>query len=68
VQTTRTMEGDGVVASLPQPIPTLPRHKAKDRTVRCHQCLCVTEARCWTKQPTAAPEEVRVSSRDQKAA
>lgn len=68
VTATRTVEGDGVVAALPQPIPTLPRYKAKERTVRCHQCECITEARCWTKQPTATPEEVRVSSRDQKAA
>jgi ferrochelatase len=65
VTTTRTVEGDGVAEALPQPIPTLPRHKAKDRTVRCHQCECITEARCWTEQPTAPPEAVRVSPRDQ---
>ena len=64
VTATRHTEGDGVPDALPQPIPTLPRHKAKDRTIRCHQCECITEARCWTKQPgTATPEEVRVSVR-----
>lgn len=64
----QVVEGDGAVAALPQPIPTLPRHKAGNRTVRCHQCLCVTEARRWTKQAAAVPEEIRLSPRDPKAA
>lgn len=55
--------GDGAASVLPQPIPTLPRFKAKHRNVRCHQCPRVTEARCWTSQPgIASPEEVRVST------
>src|SRR5690606_30801305 len=64
------VQGDGAanvlpqpIPTLPQPIPTLPRYKAKHRSVRCHQCPCVTEARCWTSQPgIASPEEVRVST------
>ncbi len=58
-----SVQGDGAANVLPQPIPTLPRYKAKDRSVRCHQCPCVTEARCWTSQPgIASPEQVRVST------
>ena len=69
VTATHSVEGDGAVHALPQPIPTLPRHKAKDRDVRCHQCPCITEARCWTEQKaTATPQEVRISTGDQKAA
>lgn len=57
------VQGDGAADLLPRPIPTLPRYKAKHRSVRCHQCPCVTEARCWTSQPgIASPEEVRVST------
>ncbi len=59
VSPTRTVEGDGAVTALPCPIPSLPRYKAKHRTVRCHQCLCITEAHCWDA-PTA-PDEVRIS-------
>lgn len=58
-----SVQGDGAANVLPQPIPALPRYKAKHRSVRCHQCPCVTEARCWTSQPgIASPEEVRVST------
>lgn len=61
VTAVQQVAGDGVANALPQPIPTLPRHKAKSREVRCHQCECITEARCWTKQPgTASPDEVRI--------
>ncbi len=55
---TRPGEGDGAVTALPQPIPSLPRQKAKHRTVRCHQCLCITEAHCWDRT-AAAPPPVR---------
>ncbi len=66
VSATRPGEGDGAVAALPQPIPSLPRRKAKHRSVRCHQCLCITEAHCWDRQQAiATPDEVR---RDRNAA
>lgn len=69
VTATQAIEGDGAVAMLPQPIPTLPRHKAKARTVRCHQCQLITEAHCWKKQAaTATPDEVRVSQKQNPAA
>src|SRR5690606_22844503 len=35
------IQGDGAANVLPQPIPMLPRYKAKHRSVRCHQCPCV---------------------------
>jgi ferrochelatase len=43
--------GDGAPDALPAPIPTLPRYKAAERTVRCAQCTCVTEAHDWRGQP-----------------
>jgi protoporphyrin/coproporphyrin ferrochelatase len=53
--------GDGVAEVLPRSIASLPRIKARDRTVRCHQCQCITEAHDWSVQPVAAsPNEVRV--------
>lgn len=54
--------GDGLAEVLPRPIPSLPRIKQRDRTVRCHQCECITEAHDWSVQPTSAsPDEVRVT-------
>jgi protoporphyrin/coproporphyrin ferrochelatase len=54
--------GDGVADGLPRAIPSLPRIKAKCRTVRCHQCEKITEAHDWSVQPaTAEPDAVRLS-------
>ena len=62
VTAARAVQGDGAADALP-PISTLPRHKAKHRSVRCHQCSCVTEARRWPSRPgTASPDEVLVST------
>lgn len=62
VEAVRAIEGDGAASQLPRPIPTLPRIKARSRSVRCHQCDCVSEAHDWSKQPaTADPDEVRLS-------
>ncbi len=64
VASARPGEGDGAVSALPQPIPSLPRRKPRNRTVRCHQCLCIAEAHCWSSQDaTASPDEVRRSDR-----
>ena len=38
-----------------QPLDRMPRHAAAQRQVRCHQCECITEARCWTTEPTDQP-------------
>jgi ferrochelatase len=35
-----------------QPLDQMPRHPAARRQTRCHQCECITEARCWTTEPT----------------
>lgn len=39
-----------------RPLREMPRLPAKARSVRCHQCECVTEARCWT-EPASAPTQ-----------
>ncbi|MEL6445098.1 MAG: ferrochelatase [Bacteroidota bacterium] len=52
--------GDGAPVALPKPIPQLPRFKQACRTVRCHQCRCITEAHDWSAQ--ADTDEVTVRS------
>ena len=42
--------GDGADA-LPSALPALPRYEVSDRTVRCHRCPFVTEARDWSGEP-----------------
>lgn len=55
--------GDGQAVELPRPIPTLPRIKSACRSVRCHQCERITEARDWSVQPRPAPiEDLSVST------
>jgi ferrochelatase len=49
-------EGDGAAVALPTPIPQLPRYKQACRTVRCHQCRCITEAHDWTSRDAAEVE------------
>lgn len=44
------LSGDGAPSKRTYPLCPLkdmPRFSATDRTVRCHQCECITEARCW---------------------
>lgn len=56
--------GDGAPEATPAPVPSLPRFKAAHRTVRCHQCQCVTEAHDWSGQPAVrepVPVEVVVT-------
>ncbi|MEM1044262.1 MAG: ferrochelatase [Bacteroidota bacterium] len=59
MSSTRVTEGDGAAAALPRPIPSLPRHKSKNRTVRCHQCLCITEAHCWDQARVVSEPAIR---------
>lgn len=62
VDVSPSVAGDGAADRLPQPIPTLPRIKAKCRSVRCHQCERIAEAHDWSVQPsTAVMEHVRIS-------
>lgn len=62
VESPAVSAGDGVANGLPHPIPQLPRIKARERTVRCHQCECITEAHDWRRQRAlATPEEVRLA-------
>ncbi|MDX1531893.1 MAG: ferrochelatase [Rhodothermales bacterium] len=69
VEAARLTEGDGAAAVLPRPIPSLPRIKAKCRSVRCHQCLKITEAHDWRSQPgVATPETVRLRTGTQGSA
>jgi ferrochelatase len=37
-----------------QPLDQMPRFSADRRQVRCHQCECIAEARCWTAEPAPA--------------
>ncbi|HEX7069617.1 MAG TPA: ferrochelatase [Rhodothermales bacterium] len=51
--------GDGSASDYPlRPLDQLPRFRSAERTVRCHQCEQITEARCWV-QPRSLPEPVR---------
>ena len=51
--------GDGSAGDYPlKPLDFLPRFRTAERTVRCHQCEEITEARCWV-QPRSFPEPVR---------
>lgn len=54
--------GDGAAALLPRPITTLPRIKARCRTVRCHQCERITEAHDWSAEPAVGSmQDLRLS-------
>lgn len=48
----RSPEGNGVAAEalLPSEIPTLPRYKVAERTVRCQYCPLVCEAASWESE------------------
>ena len=37
-----------------RPLSQMPRFSAKEREVRCHQCECITEARCWDAEQAQA--------------
>lgn len=39
-----------------QPLDRMPRYNADQRQARCHQCECITEARCWTTEPAPSPD------------
>ena len=59
-----TAQGDGAAADLPAPIPTLPRYKQADRTVRCHQCERICEAHRWPALAAAPANPVDVTRRE----
>jgi protoporphyrin/coproporphyrin ferrochelatase len=62
VELARDIAGDGAPAELPRPICQLPRYKSTARTLRCHQCECVTEAHNWgAATGTDGPGEIRVA-------
>lgn len=47
-----------------QPLDQMPRLASAQRQVRCHQCECIAEARCWDERDAAAtdaPSNVRAS-------
>lgn len=59
----RAFEGDGAAGHLPPPVSPPPRLEARRRSVRCHQCGCITEARDWSRQAEADEvDEVHVSA------
>ena len=63
---TAAAQGDGAAVQLPAPIPTLPRYKQTERTVRCHQCERICEAHRWPAS-AAAPAEVLGAGRREAA-
>ena len=44
-----------------QPLDRMPRYAAARRQARCHQCECITEARCWTAPSSEQPEPASTS-------
>jgi ferrochelatase len=48
-----------------QPLDQMPRYAAARRQVRCHQCECITEARCWTAEPPASPASAAASGEEE---
>jgi ferrochelatase len=54
-----------------KPLDELPRYPQDERDVRCPNCECVTEARCWTDDlqaavgtPSGADAEAKAPSKD----
>ena len=65
VNGSRVGNGDGSAGDYPlQPLDSLPRYRNTERTVRCHQCREITEARCWV-QPNAYPQPVKSEHRQE---
>jgi ferrochelatase len=48
-----------------QSLDQMPRYAAARRQVRCHQCECITEARCWTAEPPASPASAAASGEEE---